>query len=147
VRNGIITLAGQLGSAEQHGLIRIAVRLTWNIDGAVDVVNKVGVSTTPSIPAPDLPYNDTRLNPKEFVANACDLLSGCSPPSGGSLRRWVELTKPLFGRAGAQAWRRAAISRRMSGVKISCMASSIFPPGTTMMFGRDMNESCSIDSR
>jgi Polyphosphate kinase N-terminal domain len=48
---------------------------------------------------------------------------------------------------GAQAWRCAAISRRMSGVKISCMASSIFPPGTTMMFGRDMNESCSIDSR
>jgi hypothetical protein len=49
--------------------------------------------------------------------------------------------------AGAQAWRRAAISRRMSGVKISCMASSILPPGTTMMLGRDMNESCSIDSR
>jgi len=49
--------------------------------------------------------------------------------------------------AGAQAWRRAVISRSMSGVKISCIASSIFPPGTTMMFGRDMNESCSIDSR
>ena len=49
--------------------------------------------------------------------------------------------------ADAQAWRRTAISRRMSGVKISCIASSIFPPGTTMMFGRDMNESCSIDSR
>ena len=32
-------------------------------------------------------------------------------------------------------------------MKISCIASSIFPPGTTMMFGRDMNESCSIDSR
>ena len=51
------------------------------------------------------------------------------------------------GGADAQAWRRTAISRRMSGVKISCIASSIFPPGTTMMFGRDMNESCSIDSR
>ena len=49
--------------------------------------------------------------------------------------------------ADVQAWRRAAISRSMSGVKISCIASSIFPPGTTMMFGRDMNESCSIDSR
>ena len=46
-----------------------------------------------------------------------------------------------------QARRRACISRRMSGVKISCIASSIFPPGTTMMFGRDMKESCSIDSR
>ena len=29
VRNGIVTLAGQLGLAEQHDLIRIAVRLTW----------------------------------------------------------------------------------------------------------------------
>ncbi len=30
---GIVTLAGQLGSAEQqHGLIRIAVGPTWNID-------------------------------------------------------------------------------------------------------------------
>ena len=48
---------------------------------------------------------------------------------------------------GGQARCRASISRRMSGVKISCIASSIFPPGTTMMFGRDMNESCSIDSR
>ena len=27
------------------------------------------------------------------------------------------------------------------GVKISCIASSIFPPGATMMFGRDMKES------
>ena len=49
--------------------------------------------------------------------------------------------------AGGQARRRVSISRRISGVKISCIASSIFPPGTTMMFGRDMNESCSIDSR
>jgi len=54
---------------------------------------------------------------------------------------------PMTAWAGAQAWRRAVISRSMSGVKISCIASSIFPPGTTMMFGRDMNESCSIDSR
>ena len=45
------------------------------------------------------------------------------------------------------SWRFFSINRRISGVKISCMDSSIFPPGTTMMFGRDMNESCSIDSR
>jgi DNA-binding PadR family transcriptional regulator len=49
--------------------------------------------------------------------------------------------------ARAQLRRFSFISRRISGVKISCMASSIFPPGTTMMLGRDMNESCSIASR
>lgn len=42
---------------------------------------------------------------------------------------------------------RLSISRRISGVKMSCMASSILPPGTTMQLGRDMNESCSMDSR
>jgi CBS domain-containing protein len=54
VRNGIVTMAGQLGSAEQRDLIRIAVRLTWDIDGVVDVVDKLGTSQsiTPSIPAP-----------------------------------------------------------------------------------------------
>lgn len=33
------------------------------------------------------------------------------------------------------------------GVKISCIANSIFPPGQTMVFARDMNESWSIESR
>lgn len=42
---------------------------------------------------------------------------------------------------------RLSISRQIIGVRISCMASSIFPPGQTMVFGRDMNESCSMDSR
>ena len=41
VRNGIVTLAGHLGSAERHDLIPVAVRLTWDIDGVVDVVNKL----------------------------------------------------------------------------------------------------------
>ena len=70
--------------------------------------------------------------------------SGPSPvrSQGGRARRGL-VPRPCL----RQARRRASISRRMSGVKISCMASSIFPPGTTMMFGRDMNESCSIDSR
>jgi len=36
---------------------------------------------------------------------------------------------------------------RMSGVKINCIASSIFPPGMTMMLGRDINESCRMDSK
>ena len=29
----------------------------------------------------------------------------------------------------------------MKGVKINCIASSIFPPGTTIVLARDMNES------
>jgi hypothetical protein len=33
------------------------------------------------------------------------------------------------------------------GVKMSCMARSIFPPGHTMVFGRDMKESCSMDNK
>lgn len=41
----------------------------------------------------------------------------------------------------------ASISRRIIGVRISCIARSILPPGTQMMFGRDMNESEIIESR
>ena len=47
--------------------------------------------------------------------------------------------------ASCQASRRASMNRRMSGVKINCIASSIFPPGTTMMLGRDINESSRMD--
>ena len=36
--------------------------------------------------------------------------------------------------------RLATTRSRMSGVNMSSMASPIFPPGTTMVFGRDMNE-------
>jgi hypothetical protein len=67
--------------------------------------------------------------------------------AGGARRGGVAVLVLVLVFAGCQARRRASIRRRMSGVKISCIASSIFPPGTTMMFGRDMNESCSIDSR
>ena len=37
--------------------------------------------------------------------------------------------------------------RQMKGVKMSCMAISILPPGTTTVLARDMNESLIIDSR
>ena len=37
--------------------------------------------------------------------------------------------------------------RQMNGVKMISIASSILPPGTTIVFARDMNESCSIDMR
>ena len=38
-------------------------------------------------------------------------------------------------------------SRRIIGVKMHCIARPIFPPGTTMVFGRLIHELCSIDSR
>ena len=97
VRNGIVTMAGQVGSAEQHDLIRIAVRLTWNIDGVVDVVNKLGASITPCIPVPDLPYSDTPLNPGEFVANAYDFTEQLLTSQRKFAEEMVEATKPLFG--------------------------------------------------
>ena len=42
---------------------------------------------------------------------------------------------------------RRSISRIIIGVKMSCIARSILPPGHTIVFGRDMNESWSIASR
>ncbi len=45
------------------------------------------------------------------------------------------------------ARRLTSMSFKIMGVRMSCMASSIFPPGATMMFGRDMNESWIMDSR
>jgi CBS-domain-containing membrane protein len=44
VRNGVVTLTGQPGSAGERDLIPVAVRLTWDIDGVVDVVNKLGAA-------------------------------------------------------------------------------------------------------
>ena len=41
VKGGIVTLTGQPGEPEQLDLIPVAVRLTWDIDGVVDVVNKL----------------------------------------------------------------------------------------------------------
>jgi len=50
-------------------------------------------------------------------------------------------------RAAHVARRFRSMSCRIIGVKMSCIASSILPPGTTIEFGRDMKESCSIESR
>ena len=97
VRNGIVTLTGQVGSAEQHDLIRIAVRLTLNVDGVVDVVNKLGASITPCIPVPGRPHSGTPLNPGEFVANAYSFTEQMLASQRNFAEQMVEATKPLFG--------------------------------------------------
>jgi hypothetical protein len=57
-------------------------------------------------------------------------------------RLQAHMTKAKTGTVQAtSALRRRSISRRIMGVKMSCIASSILPPGATMVFGRDMNES------
>ena len=42
VRNGVVILSGQPELAAEEDLIPVAVRLAWDVDGVVDVVNKVG---------------------------------------------------------------------------------------------------------
>jgi CBS domain-containing protein len=65
VRNGIVTLAGLLGSAEEHDLIRVAGRLAWDVDGVVDVVNNLG--TTQQVTSPASRYGEVLLKPEEFL--------------------------------------------------------------------------------
>jgi CBS domain-containing protein len=45
VRNGVVILTGQLEPAAEEDLIPVAVRLAWDVDGVVDVVNKAGTAT------------------------------------------------------------------------------------------------------
>jgi CBS domain-containing protein len=42
VRNGVVTLTGEPELAAEEDLVPIAVRLAWNADGVVDVVDKTG---------------------------------------------------------------------------------------------------------
>jgi CBS domain-containing protein len=44
VRNGVVTLTGQTELAADEDLIPIAVRLAWDVEGVVDVVDKVGTA-------------------------------------------------------------------------------------------------------
>jgi hypothetical protein len=44
VHGGVVTLAGQPGPEDQRDLIPVAVRLIWDIDGVVDVVNKLSTA-------------------------------------------------------------------------------------------------------
>jgi len=43
VHEGVVVLSGQPTDAERHDLIPVAVRLIWDIDGVVDVVEKLGM--------------------------------------------------------------------------------------------------------
>ena len=47
VRHGVITLTGtmQPEAGDSHDLIPLALRLIWDIDGVVDVVNRLGETT------------------------------------------------------------------------------------------------------
>jgi CBS domain-containing protein len=45
VHNGVVTLNGQPELAAEGDLVAVAVRLAWNIDGVVDVMDKVSAST------------------------------------------------------------------------------------------------------
>ncbi len=49
VRHGVVTLAGTMRpeSGQQQDLIPLALRLIWDIDGVVDVVNKLGEVQAP----------------------------------------------------------------------------------------------------
>ena len=49
VRHGVVTLAGtmQPEPGQKQDLIPLALRLIWDIDGVVDVVNKLGEATAP----------------------------------------------------------------------------------------------------
>jgi CBS domain-containing protein len=41
VKGGVVTLTGDPSQLEERDLVPVAVRLTWDIDGVVDVVNKL----------------------------------------------------------------------------------------------------------
>jgi CBS domain-containing protein len=44
VHGGVVTLSGQPASQDQHDLIPVAVRLIWDIDGVIDVVDKLSTA-------------------------------------------------------------------------------------------------------
>jgi CBS domain-containing protein len=44
VRNGVVKLTGQAELASDEDLIPAVVRMAWDVDGVVDVVNKVGMA-------------------------------------------------------------------------------------------------------
>ena len=54
VHGGVVTLAGQPVPEDQRDLIPVAVRLIWDIDGVVDVVDQLSTAA-PAPPPADAP--------------------------------------------------------------------------------------------
>jgi len=50
VRNGVVTLTGQIELAAEEDLVPIAVRLAWDVEGVVDVVDKVAAAAEGAAP-------------------------------------------------------------------------------------------------
>jgi CBS domain-containing protein len=115
VRNGIVTLAGLLGSAEEHDLIRVAGRLAWDVDGVVDVVNNLGIIPPTTSPAPrpgEVPVTPEEFldmlarpeelvgmlaKPGEFIASAYDFAEHLLTSQVKYAGRMSEAIKPLLG--------------------------------------------------
>jgi CBS domain-containing protein len=115
VRNGIVTLTGVLGPAEEHDLIRVAGRLAWDVDGVVDVVNYLG--TTEPVAGSTPQHGGTPLKPEEFldmlakpeklvgmltmpgdfIASAYDFAERLLSSHGKFAEGVIEATKPLLG--------------------------------------------------
>jgi len=121
VRNGIVTLAGPLGSAEEHDLIRVAGRLAWDVDGVVDVVNNLGITQPVTSPAPrpgEVPVTPEEFldklakpedlvgmlaKPGEFIASAYDFAEHLLTSQVQYAERITEVIKPLLGPAKGTA--------------------------------------------
>lgn len=52
VHGGVVTLRGQPGSQDHYDLIPVALRLIWDIDGVIDVVDKISPQATPAARPP-----------------------------------------------------------------------------------------------
>jgi len=50
VRNGVVTLTGQIELAAEEDLVPIAVRLAWDVEGVVDVVDKIAAAAEGAAP-------------------------------------------------------------------------------------------------
>jgi len=117
VRNGIVTLAGLLGSAEEHDLIRVAGRLAWDVDGVIDVVNNLGITqptTSPDRRPGEVPVTPEEFlgmltrpeelvgrlaKPAEFIASAYDFAEHLLTSPVEYAERMTEAIKPLLGAA------------------------------------------------
>ena len=115
VRNGIVTLAGLLGSAEEHDLIQVAGRLAWDIDGVVDVVNNLGITQPVTSSTPlhrEVPLKPDEFlgiltkpeelvgmlaKPGEFIASAYDVAEQLLTSQAEYAEAMTEAIKPLVG--------------------------------------------------